>query len=168
MITTVGRCAALETILGKPITSQFGSIREVSQIYCDLHGITIAELGTTPLPDIIAYVREFFTAIGTPDPNREAFPHACKPLTIPLLIRIEDSVGRPLFDSAFGFEFISTQLICIEHGYGLQASDMARIRDMPYPDYLADVWMPLYQQIHAALLPPPEVSSPEDLPEKNP
>lgn len=168
MITSVGRCAALETILGKPIiSSQFTSLRDVTQIYCELHGICLTELGATPVPEIVAYVRDFFTHIREPSPDREPLPYQIQPLTIPVMIQMEDAIGTPFFDPAFDFGLIATQLACVEYGYGLQAADMARIRDMPYPDYLADVWMPLYQQIHDALVPPSATNSPEDLPEKN-
>lgn len=161
---TVGRVAGLETLLGCSIsTTPITSLRQFSQIYCEMTGISAAELGDTPASVITAWVRDFFEALRAPPSSSAEFAGTIRPLTIPLLMMIEDALDKPFYGGA-DLDALATQLVCTKLCYGLTDDQMIDIRSMPYPEYTAHVWAPLRAALLAALLPAPEPADGE----KNP
>ena len=153
---TVCRIDGLETILGCNFcTTNFTSLRQFSQIYCEFHNIHMNELGDTPVSEIMGWAHEFFAAIRSEavDTTAETTPIApMKPLTISLMIELEDAIGVPFY-GGMDLDKISTQLICVEKCYGLNDHQMAVIRDMDYSSYVSHVWEPLKSSIIRALSP---------------
>lgn len=161
---TVGRIAGLETLLGCNLsTTPITSLRQFTQIYCEMTGIPMAELGDTPASTITTWVREFFAQVRAAPSGAVEFEGTIRPLTIPLLMMVEDALDKPLYGGA-DLDALSTQLVCVKICYDLTDEQMIDIRNMPYPDYLAHVWHPLRAALLAALLPTPEPADEE----KNP
>ncbi len=146
---TVGVIEAVETSIDCGLCSTaIADLRRITQIYATVHGQTVADLETVPPAEIVGWAKEFFDLI-------RAEPATCepavtiKPITIPVLVSIEDALGTPLFGGGFDLDRVKNQMICISAT--CDDCDMSAIRNMPYPDYLQTVWNPVRSAILQAL-----------------
>ena len=163
---TVGRINGIENKLDCSIyTTNFTSLRQITQIFCELNNIQMTELGNTSVSDIVGWAHKFFEQIrkSPVNKNQEEFV-PIKPLTLPLLIELEDAIGTPFY-GGIDLDRISTQLICVEKCYGLDSYQMSSIRNMQYNEYIKYIWEPLKTALIEALTPKIDVS--EDTTEKN-
>lgn len=161
---TVARVAGIEEIIDCGIgTANIASMRMISRIYCELRGVSFADLDTIPPADITSAVVEFRRRLA--EPTTQTAKYEMPPITIPVLIKIEDSMGVPFYGGA-DLDRLKNQLVCVKIAYNFSDSQMHDIHAMPYPDYLANVWVPLRDALFAALVPPDTAA--EDDNAKNP
>lgn len=164
---SVGRIDGLETMLDcNFLTTNFTSLRKLTQLFCEMNGITMADIENYSAPSITTWCMEFLHRMrAAPEDTSIHEGYTLQPITISRLIAMEDALGTPIYGNA-DFDRISVQLKCVMVGYGLTPTDMAAVRRMPYPEYFAHIWMPLSAAMSAALSPPAnEEGAPE---EKNP
>lgn len=162
---TVARVAGIEELIDSGIeTANISSMRMISRIYCELSGVSHAELDTIPPADITAAVVEFRRRLA--EPAAQTAKYEMPPITIPVLIKMEDTMGVPFYGGA-DLDRLKNQLVCVKIAYELSDVQMHDIRALPYPDYLANVWVPLRDALFAALV-PPDTTTPDEDDAKNP
>lgn len=146
---TVGIIEAVETAIDCGLCgTQIADLRRITQIYATVHGKTVADLVDTPPAEIVKWTKEFVDMIRTESATAEPAV-TIKPITIPILIAIEDALGTPLFGGGVDLDRIKNQLICVSAI--CPDCDVSAIRNMPYPDYRCKVWKPVRTAILQAL-----------------
>lgn len=150
---SVARIAAIEETIGAAIgTINLGSIRKISQIYCDMHDISYADIADTNPATVIAWFHDFRACLAPAENTHDALPKI--EITLDTLIKIEDALGA--IYGGIDYDRVANQIVICQIIYGLDDKSLQNLRSMAYPAYLRDVWMPVSAALIAVLAPPPE------------